>query len=177
MTDDGTITLDGDQALFHYVRRTAHPVEQTWQILTTPSEIAQWMGVEVEEFDPRPDGKIVMVHMGTQRVEDRVIKADPPNLLQHTYFQEMNPTAVVTWKVDAGNGGSMITLTHVMSMTEIDTIASKQKVEPALMLARNGAGWHHLLDMIELRLRGQEIPEWTPEDRQALQKHYMKLVP
>ncbi|RFU39246.1 hypothetical protein DZF91_23425 [Actinomadura logoneensis] len=174
---DGTIERDGDQARFHYERRLDHPAAETWRIITTPAEIAQWMGVEVEEFDPRPGGRIVEVHMGTQRVEDKVLKAEPPHLLEHTYFQEMNPSAVVTWRVDEAGGGSRIDLTHVMSLADVRAASEGQDIDPIMILARNGAGWHHLLDMIEVRLRGEEVPEWTPDDRQALQKHYAELVP
>ncbi|MEV5570001.1 SRPBCC domain-containing protein [Spirillospora sp. NPDC052269] len=174
---DGTIQRDGDRALFTYERRLDHPVAEVWRVITTPSEISQWMGVEVEEYDLRPDGKIVMVHMGTQRVEDRVIKVEPPHRLEHTYFNEMNPSAVVIWKLDEAGGGSTVTLTHSMDLGEVRAAAQGQEIDPVMVLARNGAGWHHLLDMIELRLRGERIPEWTEEDRKALQKHYAQLVP
>ncbi|RMI37653.1 hypothetical protein EBO15_35340 [Actinomadura harenae] len=181
MTDDGTIERDGDRALFRYERRYDHPVGDTWRVITTPSEISQWMGVDVEAFDLRPDGKIIMVHSspkGAQmRVEDRVIEVEPPRRLEHTYFNEMNPSAVVIWKVDEAGGGSTITLTHTMDLGEVRAAAQGQDIDPVMVLARNGAGWHHLLDMIAVRLRGEEVPEWTEEDRKALQKHYVELVP
>ncbi|MCP2341568.1 SRPBCC domain-containing protein [Actinomadura rupiterrae] len=174
---DGIIERDGDRVTFRYERPLTQPVAMTWQAITDPAEITRWMGVGVEEFDLRPGGRIVMVHMGTHRVEDEVLAVDPPHRLEHTYFKQANPSAVVTWEVSEMGGGSRLTLTHALDMDDIRAVSTGQDVDPTTILARNGAGWHHLLDTIELRLRGEPIPDWPPEDRQSLQKHYTQLVP
>ena len=42
------------------------------------------------------------------------------------------------------------------------------------MLARNGAGWHHLLDMLDAHLTGQSLG-WSGEIQQQLQERYAGL--
>jgi hypothetical protein len=44
-----------------------------------------------------------------------------------------------------------------------------------LILARNGAGWHRLLDKLAQWLDGQS-DGWTEQDQRALQARYARLL-
>lgn len=175
---DGTIEREGDQFTFRYERHLAHPVETVWKAITDPAELEQWMGARVE-LDLRPGGRLITYHQGDYRVEDRVLEVDPPHLLRHTYFEDVNPTAVVTWRCGEADGGSLLVVTHTLHMDDIRKATESVAAGDGLMtiLSRNGAGWHHLLDLIEKRLDGEPAPDWTPEDQQALRERYAALVP
>ncbi|MGI5493097.1 SRPBCC domain-containing protein [Microtetraspora malaysiensis] len=173
---DGIIERDGEQVVFRYERRLARPLDAAWHAVTDPAEIERWGGARTE-LDLRPGGQFVSHHQGGHRVEDRVLRAEPPHLFEHTYFKDVNPGAVVTWRLQEADTGSLLTFTHRLPMDDVRAAAEGIAAgdDPRTILARNGAGWHHVLDMLGAYLSGQSLP-WSPQEQQALQRHYATLI-
>jgi len=162
---DGTIGRDGAFVVFRFVLELAHPVARVWAALTEPGLIARWLGAR-PELDPRPGGVYVIDHDGT-KVADRVLRFEPPTVFEHTFWENLNPDATVTWELaaaeadadadaadTAGAGGTRLTLTHRLSDSDLDnavaTVAAGD--DRGLIIARNAEGWRRLLTRLEAAL-------------------------
>jgi uncharacterized protein YndB with AHSA1/START domain len=173
---DGTIEERDGTYVFRYERDLPHSVERVWQAITDPDEIAIWTGSR-PEIELHPGGRYVTHHGNGMTVIDRVERVEPPHLFQHTFWIEVNPSALVTWELSPTDTGCHLTLTHRMSQADIEAAAnSVAKGDSfALILARNAAGWHQLLDKLEARLGGRDRP-WTDEEHQKLLARYAAMV-
>lgn len=170
----GTIK-DGDgQVVFQYRRELSHPMAQVWAAITEPAAIAAWMGTE-PEIDLRPGGDYITHHLGGERVVDRVLRVQPTELFEHTFFEHVNPGAVVTWRLQPRETGTDLELTHVMSHGDLRTAMTAVRPGDDLgtVLARNGAGWHRLLDLVQAHLDAT-TPTWSEDDQRRLQSHYQE---
>jgi uncharacterized protein YndB with AHSA1/START domain len=94
MSDEGTIRRANGRVTFRFERRLRHPVEMVWKAITDPAENEAWFGGRVE-IDLEPGGRFVSHHAGGEEVLDRVVRLRPPTLLEHTFWEEMNPSARV----------------------------------------------------------------------------------
>jgi uncharacterized protein YndB with AHSA1/START domain len=174
---DGTIEQSGDIFVFRYERHLRHQPERVWSALVHPAEVEAWFGVRVE-LDPRVGGEYVTYHRGGQRVVDRVVVFDPPSVFEHTFWVEVNPSALVRWEIQRDDDGSVLTLTHTMSVDDLRRAAEGPAVGDsfATILSRNGAGWHHILDRLAATLDGKDL-ERSAVEMQALQQQYAALLP
>ncbi|GAA3115484.1 uncharacterized protein YndB with AHSA1/START domain [Kribbella aluminosa] len=176
MTDDGTIERGADRVTFRYERRLTQPIESVWKAITDPAAIEQWTGMR-PELDLREGGSYVTRHQGDVRVVDRVLRLDPPRLFEHTFWEHVNPSAVVTWQLSPlEDQGCRLELTHVLSMDDVRAAMElgSSGVDPITVLSRNAAGWHHLLDRLQASL-GEAVRPRSTEERKALQDHYAEL--
>lgn len=150
---EGTIGRDGGFVVFRYVRAIARPVPRVWAAITEPARIERWFGGR-PELDLRPGGAYVTVHGDGSRVEDRVLRAEPPTLFAHTFWRELNPDATVTWELAEDGDAARLTLTHRLSDADIDnalrTVAAGG--DRGAIIARNAAGWRRLLERLEAAL-------------------------
>ncbi|HZT65901.1 MAG TPA: SRPBCC family protein [Acidimicrobiales bacterium] len=172
--NEGSIERSGETVTLHYERHLAHPVEAVWRAITDPEEVAAWSGWEVE-IDLRPGGRFVTRHQTGDRVVDRIVRVEPPHLLEHTFWEDVNPEARVTYRLDEEHGGCRLTLTHVLTMSDLRRSAERYSWagDPTTQIPRTGAGWHRLLDRIAARLDGVASP--APAD--GLEERYAaKLV-
>src|SRR5947209_17079796 len=108
------------QVVFRYERELPHPIEKVWAAITDPSEIVRWSGMPME-IDLRPGGRYVSNHSSGDRVEDRIVRLEPPRLLEHTWWEEINPSALVTWELQESPGGAgcVLTLTHAVEEDDV----------------------------------------------------------
>jgi len=173
---DGTIEERDGSYFFRYERDLPYPIERVWRSITDPDEIANWTGSR-PEIDLQPGGRYVSHHGNGMTVVDRIERIDAPYLLEHTFWFEVNSSALVTWELRPTAIGCHLTLTHRISHTDIEVAAnSVAKGDSfALILSRNGAGWHQLLDKLEARLAGDERP-WSNEEHQNLLARYAAMV-
>jgi uncharacterized protein YndB with AHSA1/START domain len=175
--NDGTIEQRDGRVAFRYRRELRHPIDKVWRAITDPDELAQWLGTK-PELDPRVGGLYVMIHTtadGTkaQRVEDKVVRFTPPRLFQHTFWQELNPSALVTWELTPTEDGTRLDLTHELDRADMESVAVRESI--VTIISRNAAGWHGLLDRITKLVDGAEQP-WTLAAHQDLQERYAALV-
>ena len=168
----GTIEHDNGNVVFRYRRELNHPPPQVWAAITDPTAVAAWMGTS-PEIDLRPGGHYITHHDGGERVVDRVLRVQPTELFEHTFFEHVNPGAVVTWRLEPSQTGTSLALTHVMSRDDLRTATTSVRPGEDLIavLARNGAGWHRLLDLVRAHLDAAE-QVWTEGDQDELLKKY-----
>jgi uncharacterized protein YndB with AHSA1/START domain len=167
---DGTIERAGDRITLRYERRLRHPVEVVWRALTDPSEAGGWFGGRFE-IDLRVGGEYITYHQTGDRVVDRIVRLDPPRLLEHTFWMHLNPDALVTYELEPSPDGCHLTLTHQMSVNDLRKAAAFYGWDdPMSQVPRTGAGWHHLLDLLEGALDGQRSAD--PVEITALVERY-----
>jgi uncharacterized protein YndB with AHSA1/START domain len=173
---DGTIEKHDSDYIFRFERDFPEQIERVWQAITLPEEIEGWIGAR-PELDLVPGGRYVTHHGNGMTVVDRVEQVDPPRLFQHTFWQEVNPSALVTWELRPIDAGCHLTLAHRMSQSDIEQaaklVASGDSV--VVILSRNAAGWHQLLDKLDARLTGR-ARVWSDEQRQCLIERYAAMA-
>jgi len=169
---DGTVERDGDRVTFRYERRLRHPIDKVWRAITDPDELQRWSGMR-PELDLRVGGDYVTTHMETVRVVDKVLRVDPPHLFEHTFWVHVNPSATVRWDLSATDGGTLLVLRHSLTMDDVKNAAGTvgAGMSPLDILARNGAGWHHLLDLLTATLDGADT-SFSQEAEDALRERY-----
>ncbi|HVX29200.1 MAG TPA: SRPBCC family protein [Nitrolancea sp.] len=173
---DGTIEEHDGIYTFRYEREFPQPIERVWRAITDPAEIEAWTGSR-PEIDLRPGGRYVTHHGNGMTVVDRVERVEPPHLLQHTFWLDVNPSALVTWELSPTEHGCRLTLTHKLSRADVEAAANSvaQGDSVTLILSRNAAGWHQLLNKLAARLAGRD-GTCSDEGHQALLARYAKLV-
>jgi uncharacterized protein YndB with AHSA1/START domain len=96
------------------VRRYRHPVEKIWASLSTPALLASWMGVEWLGDETLREGAAFDYRFRNSEMESRgrVLRFEPPCLLEHSWFDNLPPGSVVRWSLERDGDGSILTLTH-----------------------------------------------------------------
>lgn len=133
--DSRTLTLTRDYP---------HPIARVWAAIATPARIADWMGVEWlgdagaalregAHFDYR-------FHGSDTESRAHILRYDPPHLLEHSWFENLPPPATVRWALEEKDGGTRLTLAHVMPVPDD--------------APRTGAGWTTLLEALGASLDG-----------------------
>ena len=108
---------------------------------------------------------------GQQRVEDKVVRLEPPRLFQHTFWLELNPSALVTWELTpTEDGGTRLELTHELDLADMQSVAGQDSI--VTMMSRNASGWHILLDRITETLAGNGKQDWPKAAQRAVQQRY-----
>ncbi len=106
----------------------------------------EWLNVV--EFEGEPGGAFVTEHDGADdRAEDRILSIEPPRLLEHTWWEEMNPDGVVRWTLDPHPDGCRLTLTYAAPPECSDD------------WARDMAGWHTMIELLASYLDGVPVGE------------------
>jgi uncharacterized protein YndB with AHSA1/START domain len=169
---DGIIERHDGTLTFRYRRSLAQPVATVWRAITDPETIERWSGSR-PEIQLEAGGAYVSVHGEGVKASDRIVRLDPPHLFEHTFWGELQPSSLVTWELASIPTGTELRLTHRFSETDLRTgLETFLKGDTAeLVIARNAAGWHRVLDRLELWLDGRE-DTWTPEDQKALRERY-----
>jgi len=173
---DGTIQQTDEMVTFRYERPVHHPIAAVWKAISDPIEAEAWFGGRLE-IELKVGGQYVSYHGDGSRVVDRIVRLEPPTLLEHTFWAQVNPSALVTWELRPADGGCMLNLTHALSMEDVRmaaaTIASGD--DPTVILSRNAAGWHYLLDKLEAALDGRSL-DWSDVTQKNLQDRYAAML-
>jgi uncharacterized protein YndB with AHSA1/START domain len=91
----------------------------------------------------RPDGQRLM--------SGRILKWEPPRVLEHEWLQPGLDTSVVRYELEAAGAETILKFTH------------RRSVAPGATGGR--AGWHAYLDRLAAHLDGLPVPAW-PERRE-----------
>lgn len=122
-------------------RRFRQPVDKVWAALSTPARLADWMGVEwLGGDEPLHVGAAFDYRFRDSDLESRgtVLRFEPPHLLEHSWFDNLPPGAVVSWAVAPDGAGSILTLTHRFRVPDD--------------APRNAAGWTQILESLAASL-------------------------
>jgi uncharacterized protein YndB with AHSA1/START domain len=174
--NEGTIEQRDEMITCRFERLLRHPVEVVWQAITEPGEIERWMGTR-PEIDLRLGGHYITHHGTGDRVVDRITRIEPPRLLEHTFWEQVNPSARVTWELSPAGDGCQLVLTHRLSLEDVRRAAATVAAGDDIftIISRNCAGWHHLLDMLAAALDGRSAP-WSDQDQKAWQERYAAML-
>jgi uncharacterized protein YndB with AHSA1/START domain len=170
--NEGTIEQRDGRVTFRYQRHLRHSIEVVWKAITDPTEIERWTGSR-PEIELKVGGAYVTYHRGSDRVVDRILRLEPPHLFEHTFWVQVNPTAVVTWELNPTEDGCDLALTHSLSLDDVRQAAATVAARDDLLtiLSRNGAGWHRLLDKLTAALDGRPS-NWSESDQKELRERY-----
>ncbi len=128
-----------------FTRQLPHAPEKVWRALTQPQHLQAWFPDNVEgDFEPR--GKLRFFSDAHDfEFDGEVLAFEPPRLLEIRWGTDR-----LRFELDPAGDGTRLTLT--------DTFDDVGKA------ARDGAGWHECLDLLEAELAGT-APDFAPGQR------------
>ncbi|MGD9894087.1 MAG: SRPBCC family protein [Dehalococcoidia bacterium] len=154
----GTLHTEDGCAVLRFERRFAHPLEKVWAAVTEPEQMKMWFpsGVEV---DLRPGGVMRFIDAGEDGAtfEGAITALDPPRLIAYTWGED-----ALRFELHTDGAGCLLVFTH--------------SFDDGAKAARDGAGWHTCLDMLEATLNG-ESREWSRERWDEVHKEYVASFP
>jgi uncharacterized protein YndB with AHSA1/START domain len=176
MSDHGVVLESGG---VRFERLLPAPIEKVWDYLTRSELRAKWLAGG--EMELRPGGRVAFRFRNSDLSPDQeetperyrkyeeaemqgeVIRAEPPHLLVHSWFETEAPPSEVTYELAERGGQTLLTLTH-------RKLASRD-----LMLGVSG-GWHTHLYILEDVLAGRPArPFWSTHAR--AEEEYESLIP
>lgn len=144
--DLGRLAREGDHWQLRYVRHLAHPAEKVWQALTDAEHLRAWFPAEIEgERVAGAPLRFVFPDGQGPAVPGEMVVYDPPSLLEYRWGED-------TLRFELRPEADGCVLTFVTAFGEQGRAA------------RDGAGWHTCLDLLELHLAGAQ-PPWSPPQR------------
>jgi uncharacterized protein YndB with AHSA1/START domain len=149
-----TVQRSGDRVVLRYERVLHHPVDVVWRAITDPDEINARWGTR-PEIDLRVGGSYVSHHATGDRVVDRIVRLEPPHLLVHTFWEHLNPDALVTYQLRVVDDATLLVLTHEVSESDLRNAAEKMNYDGDIydLLSRTAAGWPRLLTALSESLQ------------------------
>ena len=125
--------------------------EEVWRSITRTGEVQRALFNTVLETELRPGARLRYYSPDRKRVFiiGEVVDVDPPRRLSHTYWfttWKSGPPTLVTWELEAEEGGCRVTVTHSGWTEEHD------KPE------KSGAGWEQILGLLKQELETGDIP-------------------
>ena len=140
----GTLDRHGDRWTLTFVRRLPHPPEKVWRALTEPDHLAAWFPSEIRgERAAGAPLQFVFAHGEGPPTEGEMLTYDPPSVLEYRWEKE-----ILRFHLRPEGDGCVLTFVDIF-----DELGKA---------ARDGAGWHACLDVLEHHLAGTE-PPWTPQ--------------
>jgi len=141
-----TVRRSGDRVVLRYERVLHHPVEEVWAAITDPDRINAWWGTR-PEIDLRVGGDYVSHHATGDRVVDRIVRLEPPHVFAHTFWQHVNPDALVTYELQPIDEGTLLVLMHEMTENDLRNAAASMHWDGDIydLMSRTAAGWPRLL--------------------------------
>jgi uncharacterized protein YndB with AHSA1/START domain len=135
-----------DRWQLEFSRTLTYPPEEVWRVLTDPRRMRGWFPAEIQG-DREPGARLRFVFPDDPGPASHgVMKAfESPSLLEFRWDEDL-----LRFEVTPAEGGTVLRLT--------DTFDELGKA------AREGAGWHTCLDMLEFELSGDD-PPWNPAER------------
>jgi uncharacterized protein YndB with AHSA1/START domain len=148
---------DGRVAL-RFTRRLAHPPHRVWAALTEPEHLAAWFPTSIEgeravgaQLRFRHPDDVVPV------LDGEMLAFEPPSLMELSWGEEM-----LRFELRPDGDGTVLVFSHTF-----DEIGKA---------ARDGAGWHACLDLLEYEVTGQQAP-WSSADRwRQVRDAYTRLL-
>lgn len=152
---EGTIEQTDDRYVLRYERVFRRPVEVVWHAITDADEVRTWAGTD-PQIDLRVGGEYVTHHASGDRVVDRIVRLEAPRLIEHTFWQHINPEALVTYGLEPISVGTRLVLTHILTAVDVQTAAEalSWRGDPYELVIRTSKGWPRLLDSLGQMLDG-----------------------
>ena len=140
------LEIDGRPAL-RFERRLGHPTEKVWRAVTSPDGLAAWFPARVEgDFTAGGALRFVFANGEGPPGSGEVLEVDEPRRFAFTWDGDR-----MTIDLEPAGDGCLLTFTHVF--------------EDRTAAARDAAGWHVCLDLLERSLGGEPTtgPSGVPD--------------
>jgi uncharacterized protein YndB with AHSA1/START domain len=142
----GRLERHGGQVRLTFVRRLAYPTITVWRALTEAEHLAAWFPTTIE--GARVAGsplRFGFLRDEAPSFDGEMLVFEPPSVMELRWGDE-----VLRFALEHDGDGSVLTLT-----------ATFDELGKA---ARDGAGWHACLDLLDCAIAGREAP-WSSADR------------
>jgi uncharacterized protein YndB with AHSA1/START domain len=139
----------GERWQLRFERTLAHPPEKVWRALTEPEHLRAWFPSDIEG-ERRAGAPLQFVFRENEgpTIEGEMLVYQPPSLLELRWGEEL-----LRFELQPdGPDGERTVLTFVNVFDELGKAA------------RDAAGWHACLDVLEHELAGEPAP-WSPRER------------
>jgi uncharacterized protein YndB with AHSA1/START domain len=146
MKDGELFERDGRYEL-RFERSLDHPVDRVWAAITEPSGLAAWFPFDV--VGERETGADLRFEFREGEGDDfsgRMVEFSPPSAMELSWEDDE------TLRLEVSPSGSGCVLTLINRFDELGKAA------------RDAAGWHACLDLLECYLAG-ETPSWDSSER------------
>jgi uncharacterized protein YndB with AHSA1/START domain len=144
---NGTLEQSAAGPRLRFTRQLAHPPEMVWRAITEPEHLQAWFPqrIVVERWAIGAPLRFEHANVAEATFDGEVLAFEPPKLLEFRWG-----TDVIRLEVEPHGDGTVLTL--------VDTIDQLGKA------ARDGAGWHTCLDLLEHHL-DNTTPAWSHSER------------
>ncbi|MBI2238124.1 MAG: SRPBCC domain-containing protein [Actinobacteria bacterium] len=89
------------------------PVERAWEVCTEPKELEAWYSPIVDEFDPKPGGRVRLRMEGMPDVEGEVLEVDRPRAIRWNEGPGLLPgTTEIAITFEETRTGTRVSITH-----------------------------------------------------------------
>ncbi len=148
---NGTLEQTDAGPRLRFTRHLAHSPERVWHAITEPKHLKAWFPqtIVVEPVGGRAPLRFEHPTVPQATFDGEVLAFEPPRLLEFRWGTDVIRLEVEV-EGDRDGDGAKLTL--------LDTIDELGKA------ARDGAGWHTCLDLLEHHLDGT-TPPWSTSDR------------
>jgi uncharacterized protein YndB with AHSA1/START domain len=158
MPSNGTLhpAADGRSTL-RFERDLSHPVERVWRAITDPAELKTWFPsrVELDELKVGARLHFVFETENVPSLDGEITELEPPHLLAFTWgFDQLR------FELEPAAQGCKL----VFSCTFTDD---------GIKAARDGAGWHVCLELLDAYLQGRSVAWQSNERWQELHPAYV----
>jgi uncharacterized protein YndB with AHSA1/START domain len=112
----GMVQVDGESATLVFQRLLLHPIEEVWEAITDPKQIAVWYMAKVSRDSPR--GTVEIRHTKDVHSTGRVLEWDPPRVYEYEWNVAPGPhlphgeRTIVRWELAPAEGGTLLVMTH-----------------------------------------------------------------
>ena len=113
----GLYRAEGTTATLHFRRWLRHPIQDVWDALTDPDQVAAWYLTKVTREDAA-GGRLEMEHPFGIRATGRVLAWEPPRTYEYEWNLPPGPdrpegeASIVRWELTPSEGGTLLLLTH-----------------------------------------------------------------
>jgi uncharacterized protein YndB with AHSA1/START domain len=137
----GRLEKVDDRRQLVFTRKLPHPPEKVWRALTEPEHLDAWFPTTIEgELRAGAPLRFGFREHEIAPMEGEMLAYEPPSRLEFMWGPDR-----LSFTLEPDGGGTLLTLVDV-----IDELGKA---------ARDGAGWHEKLDVLEYHLRGEEPPK------------------
>jgi uncharacterized protein YndB with AHSA1/START domain len=156
MTPKGIVVIDGERASIEFERQLPYPIEDVWEAITDPEQLACWLAPTT--IEPHAGGTIVVeggpkdLPIEVRRATGRILEWNPPHTLEYEWHQAIIEDSTVRFELEGDEHSTTLRLRH-------------RWLSPA-NAGGFAPGWHSYLDRLGAHLGGEEVPEWG--DRYAM---------
>ena len=144
--DYGQLERRGDLIVLRFTRRLPSSPQKVWRALTEPEHLAAWFPTTIEG-DRAVDAplRFAFREMEAAPFDGQMLAFEPPSLMELRWGEE-----ILRFELQSDGDGSVLFFT--------DTFDDIGKA------ARDGAGWHSCLDLLDYEAGDQKAP-WSAADR------------